>query len=133
MEGIGVIKNVPEKNRDPFLEELWMEYGFHGKPPFVGSIAEKRLKETCDKYADCVDHNLNKIPGDEAAAYGGVKKISTSESYRRELHDQIAVMIVGRKRTGMEESLANRITDFSYEYSRGYKIKEEKIYKEKAA
>jgi hypothetical protein len=130
MEGI---KSTQEKSYDPFLEELWFEYGFHGKPPFAGSIAENKLKEACDKYADCVDHDKKMLPGEEVAIYDGSKKISTSETYRRELHDQIAVMIAGRQRTGMEEHLAMHITNFAYEYSRGYKIGEDEKYKEKAA
>lgn len=120
MEGL----NKHEKKYESFLHELWQEYDFPGKPPFEDSVAEKRLKEACDKYANFVDHHKKDLPGDEALIYGS-KKISSSDSSRRELHNQIAVMVVGRQRSGMEEDLAKQITDFAYEYSRGYKIGEE--------
>jgi hypothetical protein len=132
MEGIGVIKNLSEKKCDPFLEELWIEYNFHGKPPFAGSVAEKRLKEICGKYANFLDHSKKMLPGEEFVIYGA-KKISSSDVNRRELHDQIAVMVMGKQRSGMDDSLARSITDFAYEYSRGYKIGKEEKYKKRAA
>lgn len=132
MEGIRVVKNPPE-NHNPFLIELWREYNFPGKPPFAGSSAEERLKEACDKYANSLEDGKNMLPGEEAAVYGGTAKISSSDTARRELHNQIAVMIVGRQRSGMDEHMARNISNFAYEYSRGYKIREEEKYKEKAA
>jgi hypothetical protein len=128
MEGININKNLQEKSFDPLLEELWVDYDFHGRPPFVGSVAEKRLKETCDKYANYVDHDKHELPGEERNIYGD-KKTTSYEIGRRELHNQVAVMVVGKQRSGMDENLARNIAEFAYEYSRGYKIGEEGEYK----
>ncbi|MFA6270079.1 MAG: hypothetical protein WC657_02625 [Candidatus Paceibacterota bacterium] len=122
MEGIKF-----EKNRDPFLEELWSEYGFRGKPPFADSVAEKRLKESCNSYANFVDRNKNQLPGEEKLIYG-VNKIGSSEVGRRALHNQIALMVMGEQRSGMDIGLAKKIGEFAYEYSRGYKTTEAEKY-----
>lgn len=110
--------NSIEKTYDPFLKELWAAYGFPHNPPFSGSVAEKRLKNACDKYSDFIDRDKNKFAGDEIHMYG-IKKISDSETARRELHNQIAIMTVGKLRTGMEMDSAKNIADFAYEYSKG--------------
>jgi len=116
------------KSYEPFLEEIWSEYGFPGHPPFKDSVAENRLKEACDKYANFIDHYDKGLPGDEKHSKG-VKGISSSETDRRNLHNQIAVMVFGRLRSGMEEELARHIAEFAYEFSRGYKIGEKEKYK----
>lgn len=130
MEGPN-INNQPEKNREPFLEELWAEYGFKGEPPFAGSVAEARLKEVCNRYADFVDFHKNELPAQQALVYGSSssnKKFIASESGRRELHNQIAIMVVGKQRSGMEGHMAKHIAGFAYEYSRGYKVAEAEKY-----
>jgi hypothetical protein len=124
MEGLG---NSSEKRRDPILEDLWLEYNFLGRAPFAGSVAENRLKEACEEYSNCIDHDKKKLAGDEAAIYG-VKKVAASESYRRELHNKIAIMTVGKLRSGMDGDMAKKIADFAYEYARGFKIGEESKY-----
>jgi len=129
MEGQPLNTNNKEKRREPFLQELWIEYGFPGRPPFADSIAEKRLKETCDKYAICLEHNRDSLPGSEAEIHGK-NKIPSSESARRELHNQIAIMTVGRQRSGMNAALAKTIADFAYEYSRGFTFEDKEKYKD---
>jgi hypothetical protein len=124
MEGL----NSQEKTRDPFLEELWMEYGFKGHPPFVGSIAENRLKEACNKYANFIDRRSKGLPGDEKLIYG-IGKIGSSEADRRAIHNQIALMVTGAQRSGMEIGLAKKIAEFAYEYARGYKTTEAEKYR----
>lgn len=116
-----------EKTYEPFLQELWEEYGFRGKPPFAESVAEKRLKEACDKYANFVDHNKKEIVGSSKALYG-ISKFSSSEADRRVIHNQIALMVVGEQRSGMDVGLAKNIGEFAYEYSRGYKSSEAEKY-----
>lgn len=127
MEGTPLAHGRVEKTYEPFLLQLWEEYDFMGRPPFSGSEAEKRLKELCDKYAGFIDHNKNQLPGDEAMIYGS-KKLSSSDSARRALHNQIALMVVGEQRSGMESRLARNIAEFAYEYSKGYKIGEAEKY-----
>ena len=115
--------NSQEKSRDPFLEELWSEYGFRGKAPFAGSVAEKRLKDVCNSYANFIDHNKNQLPGEEKLIYGA-NKIESSEADRRTLHNQIALMVMGEQRSSMGIVMAKKIAEFAYEYSRGYKTTE---------
>jgi hypothetical protein len=127
MEGLSKNKS-PSKEPDPYLESLWDEYDFSGKPPFAGSVAEQRLREACEKYANLMDSQTNIFPGSGKDSYG-IKKISSSESDRRVLHNQIAIMTMGTQRTGMDSKLAEKISDFAYEYIKGYKIGEAYKYK----
>ena len=130
MEGLKTI-NPLEKSYEPFLKEIWAEYGFHGNPPFSGSLAEERLKETCDRYADFMDYHKKELPGQQTKIYGSEfsnKKFLSSEAGRRELHNQIAIMVAGKQRSGMEGDLAKHIAGFAYEYSRGYKVSEAEKY-----
>jgi|GEM_PF-3224834 len=127
MEGLNNLKTNQEKSYEPFLEELWGEYDFAGRPPFAGSVAEAKLKEACDKYANFIDGHKG-LPGDEARIYGN-RKIESSNSDRRVLHNQVALMVMGKQRSGMDLETAMIITEFAYEYSRGYKIKEAEKFK----
>ena len=128
MEGLNINNNQQEKGYDSFLEDLWIEYDFHGNPPFESSVAEERLKEVCDMYAGLIDRDENKLSGLEVTA-SDTKKILSSDSHRRELHNKIAIMVVGKQRSGMDDILARKIANFAYEYSRGYKIGEKDKYK----
>ena len=123
-EGINPIASAQEKSRDPFLEELWSGYGFPGRPPFEGGTAETRLKEACNKYAIFIDEDGTKSPKDRSLHE---RKISDSE--RRKLHNEIALMVVSEQRSGMLNSMAEHIGEFAYEYARGYKIAEADKYK----
>lgn len=128
LEGIGNLKGSnPEKEIDPFLEELWEEYSFLGNPPFVGSIAEKRLKEACDSYANFLEsHKFSSSPKDDSEGSDyKIKKLEVGESERRKLHNLIALMVIGKQRSGMETKLAKKIASFAFEYSKGYKMEEE--------
>lgn len=129
MEGLNNNLNTQEKKYEPFLEELWEEYGFKGKPPYLGSLAEKRLKDVCDQYANSVDAQHGKKPLDNDFKLYRKNKSSASDSARRVLHNQIAIMVVGNQRSGMEADLAQAIGEFAYEFSRGYKIGEAEKFK----
>lgn len=110
---------------DSRLQILWDEYDFPGRPPRKGSVAEKRLHEKCSEYADLRD---------EAGHYNekDMVKIKTSDIRRRQLHNEIAIMTVGQKRSGMEYEGAENIAEFAYEYVRGLTFDEaEKIIQER--
>ena len=117
------------------LNRLWKKYGFAGEPPIKGGEGEKRLLEACTAY---MQHILN--PGAlyanqrtatensedyfasiRAKQYG---KKPMSEASRRELHNQIAIMVMGRQRSGMSDALATKIAEFASEYSYGCSLAE---------
>lgn len=107
MEGL----QKQEKSYDPFLKELWEEYDFPGRAPVSGSEAENRLKQACSKYSLFLVGETH-------------TRSKSSESDRRALHNQIAIMVVGKQRSGMDAKLAEHITDFAFEYAHGYKLNE---------
>lgn len=111
-----------EKETDPFLQVLWGDYEFSGKPPYVDSLAETRLKNICAKYAVLMDDGHHSP--DQTVA---VRKISDNE--RRKLHNELALILVGRQRSGMSPGEAEHIAQFAYEYSRGYKLADKEKFK----
>ena len=121
MEGIKFSKKE-EKGPDPLLEELWEKYEFVGVPPFKNSIAENRLKQACRDYANIVNvlssTYLNKgdqenyVPPNKI-----IQKVSASDSKRREIHNQIALMVIGKQRSVINNTLAIHIADFALEYA----------------
>lgn len=111
----------PENNEDvekfdPHLEQLWGEYDFPGNPPRKGTAAEKRLRNTCEQYVVYLD----------SKNYTGrslnLKK--EFDSTRRRLHNEIAIMVVGKQRSGMDLSDAQHIANFAFEYIKGYRMDE---------
>jgi hypothetical protein len=113
---------------DPRLEDLWEEYGFPGKPPRKGTEAERRLHEKCGMYTSI---NIK-------SATVGMRTENTmnerysSDSNQRQLHNDIAVMVMGRKRSGMEESTARAIANFACEYALGMTLDQFYKYKSKS-
>ncbi len=123
MEGISQHKpeNI-EREPDPFLEELWERYEFPGTPPFKDSVSEGRLKQACRDYAGVVNnlqssHLLKRDSENYIPPQRAVEKISSYDSKRREIHNQIALMVMGRQRSGMDSTLAEHIADFALEYA----------------
>ena len=95
---------------DEYLVNLWRHYDFDGNPPPLNSDAERRLKEKCERYSTFVinSHRQNK----------GIDQISP-ESNRRQLHNEIAIMTVGKQRSGMDIGDARLIASFALEYTQG--------------
>lgn len=127
--------------RDPVLLSLWKKYGFMGEPPIKGSPVEERLYETCRKY---LKHALGEIStppikksyekeimGDSENYFAKKTDLikSSSDPSRRELHNQIALMVVGRQRSGMDSVSAEAIADFACELVNGCKLSEMEVYK----
>lgn len=91
-------KPKPAADEEPSaLLNYWRRFGFPGKPPKPGSVAEKRLLEKCQAYTDLV-------------LSGGSSSVDVG---RRQLHNEIAVMIFGRPRTDMSYDLAEKISEFA--------------------
>lgn len=106
------------------IQKLWKKYHWMGEPPRAGSPVEERLRETCRRY---MKHVLGESTSPELSV---IKKGGDSEDYfaqfrkkekdssgasRRELHNQIALMVVGRQRSGMDTDLALKIAEFASE------------------
>lgn len=106
---------------DPRLEDLWEEYKFPGNPPKKDSDAEKRLLETCKLYSQFLI--------DENKGYSLTQR-GSSEAERRKLHNQVAIMVVGKKRSGMELSEATHIGSFAFEYARGVNFEDYMKYRD---
>ena len=107
---------------DPRLEDLWDEYNFPGKPPKKDSGAEKSLLDKCSLYAVYMDGQAHTLHENQ-----------TYDTQRRILHNEIAIMVVGQKRSGMKASLAEDVANFAYEYARGVTLKESQEFKASAA
>lgn len=127
--------------RDPVLLSLWKKYKFIGEPPVKGSPVEERLYETCRKY---LKHALGEVSVAPVKKYYEPETVGDSENYfakkqdlvktssdpsRRELHNQIALMVVGKQRSGMDSVSAEAIADFACELINGCKLSEIGTYK----
>jgi hypothetical protein len=100
------------------LDRLWRRYRLKGEKPRPGSIAEQRLIAACQDYVDIV---LN------------AGKHSTSDERRRQLHNQIAVMVVGEARTSLSPENASAIADFAAELTYGRPLDEISMPQEEGA
>lgn len=99
------------------LVRLWKKYHFLGEPPIKNSPVEKRLFDACHAYMQhVISPELYKDPmrvtnGSLVAEnsedyfapmrYAKREQKSPSETDRRELHNQIALMVTGKQRSGM--------------------------------
>lgn len=99
-------------NKDPeyddYLETLWNRYGFSGNPPILNSDAEKRLKEKCERYSRFIIDTKNKA--------------SYSDPTRRQLHNEIAIMTVGKQRSGMGSEEARHVANFALVFIHGLTV-----------
>ncbi|KKR32325.1 MAG: hypothetical protein UT65_C0003G0011 [Parcubacteria group bacterium GW2011_GWF2_39_8b] len=108
---------IPTQNNEdieefnPYLEKLWGDYGFEGNPPKADSLAESRLKDTCERYT--------KYAMGLDVRFTTQKEAIRHHQRQRQLHNEIAVMVVGQQRSGMEEELAQKISSFATEYVQG--------------
>lgn len=106
------------------LSKYWKTHAIPGQPPSKGSIAHKRLHDSCQKYAHVVRNQGNiEVVGriqpdaeDYFASKTGRMVGRSSDRYRRELHNEIAIMLYGRPRSGMETDLAEHIMEFALHY-----------------
>lgn len=115
---------------DPKLSALWARYRFPANgAPFAGSPAEDRLVSACSRYAQYilfperfatktreVDPATLKsgLVGDSEDYFAAKRRREgSSDSARRALHNEIAVMVVGQQRSGMATDLAEKIADFA--------------------
>ena len=92
------------------LDMLWSRYGFPGNAPKAGTPVEKRLQDKCREYAEkvfkyVIDPKRSIIQG--------------SEKLRRSLHDEVAILIFGRRRDDLDIQTAENIAEFACELALG--------------
>ncbi len=124
-------ENFEEKiERDPELVFLWKKYRLFGEPPVKGSPVEERLRDTCRRYMEYATNpeQFKKIINTDSENYFSqgrpLMKTGESNAARRELHNQIALMVVGNQRSGMHVERAEELADFASEYIYGCKVAE---------
>ncbi|MDD5527918.1 MAG: hypothetical protein PHO56_02980 [Patescibacteria group bacterium] len=90
-----------EKEKISDIAKYWRRFGFPGKPPQEGTPAEERLIKISQEYFDT------------ALMCERMGNPKGSDAKRRELHNQLGLMIFGKQRTDMSESVAEAIADFA--------------------
>ena len=102
--------NKPEVEKS-LIEKLWKSYHFYGSAPVEGSGSYNRLHNLCESYIKYLFND---------------KLINTtgSEPMRRELHNQIALMVLGKLRTNMDPKKAEDVADFACMFATGLHIKD---------
>lgn len=121
----------PEK---PDIATLWKEYGGKGKCPALESPVMQRLVDSCREYIAIVLKQkelacrVQKKSTDDENYFAPkpedlVKQVvSESDIRRRQLHNDIAQILVGKSRSGMSEGEANNIADFACQVAMGKSI-----------
>ena len=108
------------------LVKLWKKYHFLGNPPSADAPVTRRLYDTCKKYAEYIlneEISRKETPDSENYFQKTTKKPPSSDLRRRELHNEIAIMVLGRQRTGMDERTALDVSDFATLLTHGYDLK----------
>ena len=116
------------------LPKLWRQFRFTGQPPRPGTIAEQRLHDVCENYVNLItvgqgavtmpaeeDSENYRRPDDIRPSYTE-QKVKISDEHRRNLHNQIAIMVYGQARSEMNSALAKTIADFACQYITGSSI-----------
>lgn len=116
------------------LQVLWRQFRFPGQPPKAGSVAEQRLRDACENYVNIItakqramtvpmeeDGENYRRPDDDRPSYYEQRTASSDES-RRNLHNQIAVMVYGQVRSEMDSATAEKLADFACQFAAGTSI-----------
>ena len=100
--------DMPEA-ADPDLNAIANELGLTMAMPQPGSLAWKRLVAVCHQYISKVDY----IQDSPLIRSGNLELLENSEANRRDLHDQLAVMLFGKKRFMLSPTQQNQASDFA--------------------
>jgi hypothetical protein len=92
----GVENNPPSE-----IARYWRKFSFPGTPPREGTPVEKRLLDISRKYFE------------QALSCERKKNSIGSSAERRELHNQLSLMIIGKQRSDIDLALAEKIADFA--------------------
>lgn len=105
------------------IQKLWKKYHWMGEPPIAGTPVESRLRNICYRF---LQYRLGKFKSadilnikqpDPENYFAQFRKPTKnhSEVSQRELHNQIALMVTGKQRSGMEHEEAEKVTQFASE------------------
>ena len=116
MEKISSSPNKKEQEPVSEFAGYWRRFDFPFNPPKPGTPAEIRLKSVCNSYAQSVvNPKLINVPG--------------SDEQRRALHNQLAVLVLGKEREELPFDRAYELTDFACLVALGVNhIQAEKMY-----
>ncbi|MBI2474216.1 MAG: hypothetical protein HYV68_00790 [Candidatus Taylorbacteria bacterium] len=103
----------PERKRsaekvDPLLAKLWRENNFFGESPVKNSPVEKRLRNLCEQYAATVSRTFGFTP--------------ERERNRRDLHNQLSLMLTGKQRDTLDCVEAEKIGNFAFILYKGHSM-----------
>jgi hypothetical protein len=108
---------APEKQeKESRLAELWRRYRFFGQPPKEGSPVAQRLHDTCESYIKSI---MKSKSGGEKVSENALAMIESSDAYRRELHNQIALMALGHQRSDLDDKRSAELRDFACQLAYG--------------
>lgn len=100
-------KAIMEAAQAEVIQKSWKEFRFPGDPPRPGTPVEKRMIDTAKRYIDAAfGPNTNKHTASDVMRHA-------SETQQRVYHNELAIMIYGQARTGMEFEKATGIKDFA--------------------
>lgn len=100
------LENNFEKGKDTLEKEqkridgLWKRFHLNGQPPKAGTPVMDRLTDNCRSYLDFITNSK-------------VSNMTSSDSIRRDIHNQIAIMVDGKKREDMSFDRAEEIAEFA--------------------
>jgi hypothetical protein len=110
----------PEQQEDSKLMRLWRKYNFAGNPPKAGSPVEERLIQTCENYIDyLIKRATTTIGSSQESSF-----TNSSERHQRDLHNQIALMVIGANRSDLPIDIAEKIQNFACELAYGATLAE---------
>jgi hypothetical protein len=104
-----------------FLDRLWVYYKFYGAAPVEGSPAAKRLKNLCDNYVSLLLGQGSSFTTEDSENYFSKSTsnvVRNSDKRRRNIHNDICLMTLGRSRESITYELAEKVSDFACYYSK---------------
>lgn len=93
----GEAEKIREQER---INDLWKKFHLVGNPPKVGTPVMDRLFNACQSYINFL-------------AKSKINMMTDSEATRKDLHNQIALMVDGRVRTSMSPKRSEEISNFA--------------------
>lgn len=115
IESRGGLSSVEAENSGERLGLLWSQYGFPGEAPRAGTPVEQRLQGKCRAYADKVVKDA--IDPKRSLTEG-------SDRLRKDLHNELAIMIFGKQRDSLDPQSIENVTDFACELTHDGKLED---------
>jgi len=121
------------ENEDQNIVNLWEKYSFPETPPPLDSVEGQRLLDYCRSY---IEYALtNKLPSppmyDSENMRASIIVDNWADRRRRELHNNIALIVAGKDRSSMGDWEAGEIANFASELVLGEDLESARKHKEK--